>query len=111
MRLRRPFRRPHSARRGPRECPPWRLGEGRVCLRSGLRAALGGGEGESGGMLEGGGGAREAAARAAAARAVAARAAVRAGAEPWSDSLTANPGQRLTVPDSLTALTALSLTA
>jgi len=31
-------------------------------------------------------------------------------AEPWSDSLTANPGQRLTVPDSLTALTALSLT-
>ena len=32
-------------------------------------------------------------------------------AEPWSDSLTANPGQRLTVPDSLTALTALSLTA
>ena len=30
--------------------------------------------------------------------------------EPWSDSLTANPGQRLTVPDSLTALTALSLT-
>ena len=28
-------------------------------------------------------------------------------AEPWSDSLTANPGQRLTVPDSLTALTAL----
>mmetsp|Transcript_7531 Transcript_7531/g.22229 ORF Transcript_7531/g.22229 Transcript_7531/m.22229 type:complete len:82 (+) Transcript_7531:212-457(+) len=31
--------------------------------------------------------------------------------EPWSDSLTANPGQRLTVPDSLTALTALSLTA
>ena len=29
--------------------------------------------------------------------------------EPWSDSLTANPGQRLTVPDSLTALTALSL--
>ena len=36
-------------------------------------------------------------------------------AEPWSDSLTANPGQRLTVPDSPTALTALcfsdSLTA
>ena len=31
--------------------------------------------------------------------------------EPWSDSLTASPGQRLTVPDSLTALTALSLTA
>ena len=31
-------------------------------------------------------------------------------AEPWSDSLTATPGQRLTVPDSLTALTALSLT-
>ena len=31
--------------------------------------------------------------------------------EPWSDSLTANPGQRLTVPDSLTALTALSPTA
>ena len=31
--------------------------------------------------------------------------------EPWSDSLTANPGQRLTVADSLTALTALSLTA
>ena len=31
-------------------------------------------------------------------------------AEPWSDRLTANPGQRLTVPDSLTALTALSLT-
>ena len=30
--------------------------------------------------------------------------------EPWSDSLTANPGQRLTVPDSPTALTALSLT-
>ena len=30
--------------------------------------------------------------------------------EPWSDSLTANPGQRLTVPDNLTALTALSLT-
>ena len=30
--------------------------------------------------------------------------------EPWSDSLTANSGQRLTVPDSLTALTALSLT-
>ena len=30
--------------------------------------------------------------------------------EPWSDRLTANPGQRLTVPDSLTALTALSLT-
>ena len=30
--------------------------------------------------------------------------------EPWSDSLTANPGQRLTVPDSLTALTALSPT-
>ena len=27
-------------------------------------------------------------------------------AEPWSDSLTATPGQRLTVPDSLTALTA-----
>ena len=25
----------------------------------------------------------------------------------WSDSTTANPGQRLTVPDSLTALTAL----
>ena len=25
--------------------------------------------------------------------------------EPWSGSLTANPGQRLTVPDSLTALT------
>ena len=46
-RLRRPLRRPHSARRGPRECPPWRLGGGRVCLRSGLRAALGGGEGES----------------------------------------------------------------
>ena len=32
------------------------------------------------------------------------------GAEPWSGSLTANPGPRLTVPDSLTALTALSLT-
>jgi len=31
-------------------------------------------------------------------------------AEPLSDSLTANPGQRLTVPDSLTALTALSPT-
>ena len=30
---------------------------------------------------------------------------------PAADSLTANPGQRLTVPDSLTALTALSLTA
>ena len=30
--------------------------------------------------------------------------------EPWSDSLTATPGQRLTVPDSLTALTALSPT-
>ena len=41
LRLRRPLRRPHSARRGPRECPPWRLGEGLVCLRSGLRAALG----------------------------------------------------------------------
>ena len=40
-RLRRPLRRPHSARRGPRECPPWRLGESRVYLRSGLRAALG----------------------------------------------------------------------
>ena len=26
------------------------------------------------------------------------------GAEPWSDRLTANPGQRLTVPDSLTAM-------
>ena len=32
-RLRRPLRRRHSARRGPRECPPWRLGEGQVCLR------------------------------------------------------------------------------
>ena len=30
--------------------------------------------------------------------------------EPWSDSLTATPGQRLTVPDSPTALTALSPT-
>ena len=35
---------------------------------------------------------------------------VQGSSEPWSDSLTANPGQRLTVPDSLTALTALSLT-
>ena len=35
----------------------------------------------------------------------------RFGPEPWSDSLTANPGQSLTVPDSLKPLTALSLTA
>ena len=38
-RSRRPLRRPHSARRGPRERPV-AARESRVCVRSGLRAAL-----------------------------------------------------------------------